>query len=53
MRIFKDEVKERIRSETRKTKAGIYGIFNLVTGDFYIGSAISDRFYYRFYRYFI
>lgn len=48
----KDEVKERIRSETRK-KAGIYGIFNLVTGDFYIGSAISNRFYYRFYRHLI
>jgi hypothetical protein len=48
----KDEVKERIRSETRK-KAGIYGIFNLVTGDFYIGSAISNRLYYRFYRHLI
>lgn len=48
----KDEVKERIRSETRK-KAGIYGIFNLVTGDFYIGSAISNRFYHRFYRHLI
>jgi group I intron endonuclease len=48
----KDEVKERIRSETRK-KAGIYGIFNLVTGDFYIGSAISNRFYSRFYRHLI
>jgi len=48
----KDEVKERIKSETRK-KAGIYGIFNLVTGDFYIGSAISNRFYHRFYRHLI
>jgi len=48
----KDEVKEQIRSETRK-KAGIYGIFNLITGDFYLGSAISNRFYYRFYRHLI
>jgi hypothetical protein len=51
-KLQKDEVKERIRSETRK-KAGIYGIFNLVTGDFYIGSAITNRFYYRFYRHLI
>ena len=45
----KEEVKENLRSETRK-KSGIYGIFNLITGDFYIGSAVSNRFYSRFYK---
>jgi len=45
----KEEVKESLRAETRK-KAGIYGIFNLITGDFYIGSAVSNKFYSRFYR---
>ncbi|CAO3683357.1 unnamed protein product [Rhizopus stolonifer] len=32
----KDEVKENLRTSTRK-KSGIYGIFNLVTDNFYIG----------------
>lgn len=45
----KEEVKENLRSETRK-KSGIYGIFNLITGYFYIGSAVSNRFYSRFYK---
>lgn len=45
----KEEVKESLRAETRK-KAGIYGIFNLTTGDFYIGSAVSNKFYSRFYK---
>jgi group I intron endonuclease len=45
----KEEVKENLRSETRK-KSGIYGIFNLTTNDFYIGSAVSNRFYSRFYK---
>lgn len=45
----KEEVKESLRAETRK-KAGIYGIFNLITGDFYIGSAVSNKFYSRFYK---
>lgn len=45
----KEEVKENLRSETRK-KSGIYGIFNLVTDNFYIGSAVSNRFYSRFYK---
>ena len=44
-----EEVKENLRSETRK-KSGIYGIFNLVTDNFYIGSAVSNRFYSRFYK---
>jgi hypothetical protein len=44
-----EEVKELLRSETRK-KSGIYGIFNLVTDNFYIGSAVSNRFYSRFYK---
>lgn len=45
----KEEVKESIRAETRN-KAGIYGIFNLTTGDFYVGSAVSNKFYSRFYK---
>lgn len=45
----KEEVKENLRSKTRK-KSGIYGIFNIITGDFYIGSAVSNRFYSRFYK---
>lgn len=47
-----DETREKIKLETRK-KAGIYGIFNLITGDFYIGSAITNRFYSRFYKHLI
>jgi group I intron endonuclease len=47
-----DETKEKIKLETRK-KAGIYGIFNLITGDFYIGSAITNKFYSRFYKHLI
>lgn|SRR5574338_321900 len=31
----------------------IYGIFNLITGDFYIGSAITNKFYSRFYKHLI
>ena len=50
--LHKDETKEKIRSETRK-KAGIYGIFNLITGNFYIGSAITNKFYSRFYKHLI
>ena len=48
----KEEVKENLRNETRK-KSGIYGIFNLVTGDFYIGSAVTNKFYSRFYKHLI
>jgi hypothetical protein len=47
-----DETREKIKLETRK-KAGIYGIFNLITGDFYIGSAITNKFYSRFYKHLI
>lgn len=50
--LHKDETIEKIKLETRK-KAGIYGIFNLITGDFYIGSAITNKFYSRFYRHLI
>ena len=48
----KDEIKENLRNETRK-KSGIYGIFNLITGDFYIGSAVTNKFYSRFYKHLI
>lgn len=48
----KDEVKNNLRTSTRK-KSGIYGIFNLVNGNFYIGSAITNRFYSRFYKHLI
>jgi len=50
--LYKDEIKENIKIETRK-KAGIYGIFNIRTGDFYIGSAITNKFYSRFYKHLI
>ena len=48
----KEEVKENLRTETRK-KAGIYGVFNLITEDFYVGSAVTNRFYSRFYKHLI
>jgi group I intron endonuclease len=50
--LYKDEIKENIKFETSK-KAGIYGIFNIKTGDFYIGSAITNKFYSRFYKHLI
>jgi group I intron endonuclease len=50
--LYKDEIKENIKIETRK-KTGIYGIFNIKTGDFYIGSAITNKFYSRFYKHLI
>jgi hypothetical protein len=48
----KEEVKENLRAETKK-KSGIYGIFNLTTGNFYVGSAVTNRFYSRFYKHLI
>lgn len=48
----KDVSKENIRSETRN-KSGIYGIINTITGDFYIGSAVTNKFYSRFYKHLI
>ncbi|KAI8874723.1 hypothetical protein K501DRAFT_204135 [Backusella circina FSU 941] len=48
----KEEVKEDLRDKTRK-KSGIYGIFNLTTGSFYVGSAVTNRFYSRFYKHLI
>lgn len=48
----KEEVKESLRAETRK-KSGIYGIFNLTTNNFYVGSAVTNRFYSRFYKHLI
>lgn len=47
----KEEVKENLRNETKKS--GIYGIFNLISGDFYIGSAVTNKFYSRFYKHLI
>lgn len=48
----KDVSKENLRSDT-KNKSGIYGIINTVTGDFYIGSAVTNKFYSRFYKHLI
>src|ERR1700710_1078051 len=48
----KDVNKEMIRSETRN-QSGIYGIINTVTGNFYIGSAVTNKFYSRFYKHLI
>ena len=48
----KEKNKELLRNETRN-KSGIYGIFNLVTENFYIGSAVTNKFYSRFYRHLI
>nr|YP_009059686.1 GIY-YIG endonuclease [Parasitella parasitica]AIO05736.1 GIY-YIG endonuclease [Parasitella parasitica] len=48
----KEEVKKNLRTETRK-KSGIYGIFNLITGNFYVGSAVTNKFYSRFYKHLI
>jgi GIY-YIG catalytic domain len=48
----KDVSKENIRSKTRN-KSGIYGIINTITGDFYIGSAVTNKFYSRFYKHLI
>jgi len=48
----KDINKENLRSNTRN-QSGIYGIINTVTGDFYIGSAVTNKFYSRFYKHLI
>lgn len=40
------ESKEQIRSEIRG-KAGVYGIFNKVTGDLYIGSGVNNNLFAR------
>lgn len=42
-----DETRETFRNETNKL-SGIYLIFNCVTGDSYIGSVSTNRFYARF-----
>ena len=47
-----NETKDDIRKNT-KDLSGIYLIFNAITGDYYIGSASTDKFYYRFYRHLI
>lgn len=47
-----NENKENLRSETRN-KSGIYGIINTITGDLYIGSAVTNKFYSRFYKHLI
>lgn len=46
--IHLDSTKKDIRDNTRNL-SGIYLIFNKITGDYYIGSASTDRFYSRFY----
>ena len=47
-----DESKKLIQNET-KGLSGIYLIFNNITGDYYIGSASTNKFYSRFYRHLI
>jgi group I intron endonuclease len=42
-----DETRKSILADT-KTLSGVYLIFNKITGDYYIGSASTDRFYSRF-----
>lgn len=50
--LSQDKNKENLRSETRN-QSGIYGIINTMTGDFYIGSAVTNKFYSRFYKHLI
>jgi hypothetical protein len=50
--IHTKDIKDKIILDTKK-KAGIYSIFNLITGDFYIGSATTNRLYSRFYKHLI
>lgn len=45
--IHLDETRKTIVKET-KNLSGVYLIFNKITGDYYIGSASTDRFYPRF-----
>lgn len=45
-------IKDKIKDET-KNLSGIYLILNLITGDFYVGSASTNKFYTRFYRHLI
>lgn len=45
-------VKDKIKDDT-KNLSGVYLILNLITDDFYIGSASTDKFYTRFYRHLI
>jgi group I intron endonuclease len=42
-----DEIKRNILKDT-KNLSGVYLIFNKITGDYYIGSASTNRFYARF-----
>ena len=39
--------------DSTKNLSGVYMIFNNVTGDYYIGSASTDKFYTRFYRHMV
>lgn len=42
-----DDIRKRILKDT-KDLSGIYIIFNKITGDYYVGSASTNRFYARF-----
>lgn len=42
-----DETRKKILNNT-KNLSGVYLIFNNITGDYYIGSASTNRFYSRF-----
>lgn len=46
------ETKDTLRKNVRDI-SGIYLILNKITGDYYIGSASTDRFYSRFYKHLI
>ena len=50
--LYLNSTKEDIRDKTRDL-SGIYLIFNNITGDYYIGSASTNKFYTRFYRHLI
>jgi group I intron endonuclease len=45
--LHKEDTKKIIRKETSNL-SGVYLIFNKITGDYYVGSASSNRFYARF-----
>jgi len=45
--LHQEDTKKTIRKETSNL-SGVYLIFNKITGDYYVGSASSNRFYARF-----
>ena len=45
--LHQEDTKKKIRKETNNL-SGVYLIFNKITGDYYVGSASTNRFYARF-----